>query len=135
MEAADKRNLIIGSLILLGLAGFGFYWYKQGKKGAVTQVKIPSDTGGSVGTTRIQQIADEIYTDVKGLNIFGHSDQPYNDALLLSNADFAQLYNIWNVKYQQEEGGDTLTAFVRSDYSNNDLMDTFMKRLASNNLP
>lgn len=120
---ADKNTAILAIVVVAGVAGFAYYWYRQGAK-KPTIAGLPADQQAGGGSSnvpsnnaRLEQISEQIYRDGKGFNIFGNHDEvPYQDALALSNTDFVQLYNIWN-SLHQAEFSETLKGFIEDQWA------------------
>ena len=121
MTTKKTGYIVLGGLALI--AGTAWYFYRQGQK-KPTIAGLPTDTQAGGGSSsipsdnaRIESISERIYRDGAGFNVFAnHDEQPYQDALALSNTDFVQLYNIWN-SLHQAEFSETLKGFINDQWS------------------
>lgn len=119
-----KLNLtyvIIGIVVLILLIAMGWYFYRQGKK-QVTLQSLPGELPGNpqsgnvlgASNDEIKRIANDLYDDMKGFNIWGHKQAPYDQANLLNDQDIIKLYNTFNAMYQKESG-ETLTSWLSNE--------------------
>lgn len=117
---SKKQKYIIAGVILF-LVLLGWYFYRQGKK-TVTLQSAPGELPGSPGSgnivgasnDEIKRIANNLYTDMSGLNGLGHNYEPYEAAVLLTDSDIVKLYNAFNTMYQQNSG-ETLTQWISNE--------------------
>lgn len=127
-------------MILLLLVGLGWFFYRRGKKQVTLQYlpgELPGNptSGNVVGASNdeIKEIAQELYNDMAGFNVFGHNYEPYRRAVGLSNTDLLKLYNTFNTMYQKESN-ETLTSWISSErYTNTDLPSAIISRLTKLN--
>jgi len=132
----DKKYYIIGGIVLLFLVLLGWYFYRQGKKQVTLQYlpgELPgNETSGNVvgaSNDEIKRIVNGLYSDMSGLNLTGHTHDPYNAAVLLNDADLVKVYNTFNTLYQ-EESGETLTEWIASEsYVYPEIPGTLLARL------
>lgn len=87
------------------------YFYQKGKSQTPLQYlpgELPGNPGsgniGGASNDEIKNLSQALYTDMKGLNIFGHNFEPYRNALLLNDTDLIKLYNSFNASYFQQSG-------------------------------
>lgn len=116
-----KTYLWIAGVVLVFLVLLGWYFYRQGKKTVTLQSlpgELPGDkSGGNVtgaSNDEIKRIANGLYGDMNGLNLMGHTYDPYNAAVLLNDRDIVSLYNAFNTMYQADSG-QTLTEWIGND--------------------
>lgn len=115
----ETKQVVIGFIILLILVGI--YFYYKGKD-QVTISKLPpndnltnpSGNSSGVGQSVLTQLATNLYNDMSGISwLSNHDESLFEQALALSNYDFTQLYNIYNTKYEKDNGK-TLMQMVQS---------------------
>lgn len=141
----DNSSLVVLGLVLIGIAGVGYYFYKKGKQ-EPTIGDVPEDTGGS-GTTSsgmtddaLQRLAGDIRRDCIGINVFANHDTDlYEVALSLSNRDFVRLYNMFNLMYQSQYE-ETMRQVIESQWAMpyspfESLKESMSMRFDSLNLP
>lgn len=136
--------MYIAIAVLVIIVALSFYFYKKGKKTTSIQY-LPGDLpygnsgNGSNQTTgasnsEIKSIAQSMFADMDGFNIWGHDIEPYQRASTLSDTDFVKLYNTFNALYQTESG-ETLTQWlVNEKFYNNEVTDSLITRCAKLNL-
>lgn len=136
----DKKWFyIIGGIVLLFIVA-GVYFYYQGAKKVTLQSKpgeLPGnpDAGNVSGASNdeIKKLASDLYTEMKGFNLFGHDYTPYKDANALNDADLIKLYNTFNTIYQKDSG-QTLIGWLNSEsFRNSDYPDLLKTRFAKLN--
>lgn len=119
-----KLNLtvvIITIVVILLLVGLGIYFYRQGKK-KVTLQSLPGELPGNPGSgsttgasnDEIKNVANSLFKDMDGFNVFGHNQAPYDQANLLNDTDTIKLYNAFNTLYQPDSG-ETLTSWLQNE--------------------
>lgn len=129
----QTTKIIVGLFLI---AGVGYYFYKRGTA-ARALFPIPKDQGGEIDQQKLNELAGDLYEDMKGVDLFGaHDIDIYERVAVLSNSEFVALHNTFNSKYQSDSG-QTLTEWVRSEFSVpysqfETIKNTFVKR--SNNL-
>lgn len=117
----NKKQIIIVGAVLLFLVILAYIFYKRGKA-QVTLQSAPGELPGSpssgnitgASNDEIKRIANNLYADMNGFNGLGHTYEPYNQALLLNDADLVKLYNAFNTMYQSKSG-QTLTQWILSE--------------------
>lgn len=131
-NVSPKTVLIILACVVIVIVLVMFYFYKKGEntgkqQSAIVNSILPYDTTANQnpnisvpGASETQQdlsvIGTNINSDISGLNIWGHNEQPYEQALALSNTDFQALYNTYNQTYYPEGDG-TLTTDLQSEFT------------------
>lgn len=113
--------IIIAVAVIILLVVLGWYMYRQGKK-QVTLQYLPGELPGNPGSgnlsgasnDEIKAIANALYEDMSGFNLFGHKQAPYNSANLLNDTDLIKLYNTFNSLYQKESK-QTLTQWIDNE--------------------
>ncbi len=134
-----KLNLtvvIISIIVLIILIGLGIYFYRQGKKQKTLQ-SLPGELPGNPGSgnttgasnDEIKNIASGIFDDIDGYNLFGHDNEPYNNAVLLNDTDLVKLYNTFNTLYQDKLGETLTVAMTNEKYWETNNPDIILKRL------
>lgn len=144
----SKQTIVVIGSALVAIGGLTWYAYDQGKKKHQRQ-PLPFDIIDEHGEITdqaqhlevLQQIAGAMYDDMKGFNIFSiHNPTPYEQALALSNTNFVELYNIFNSRYQGENG-ETLTQWIMAEGTDpiggvwTVITNAMLNRLNSLNLP
>lgn len=116
----NKKTVIIIIAVLVILIAIGIYIYRTGKK-QVTLQYGPGELPGSnkpaqIGASNeeIKLIANDLYNDMKGLNLVGHDMTVYRRAVLLNDNDIINLYNAFNSLYQKEYN-QTLTQWLENE--------------------
>jgi hypothetical protein len=117
----SKTQIYIIGGILLFLFALGYFFYRKGKSQVTLQYgpgELPGNpsSGTQLGASNeeIKKIAGDLYNDMEGLNILGHSLGPYKAAILLNDNDIIKLYNTFNAQYQKSSG-QTLTQWIESE--------------------
>lgn len=113
--------IIIGTVVLILLIALGWYFYRQGKK-QVTLQSLPGELPGNPGSgnangasnDEIKNLANALYDDMNGFNMWGHNQAPFDQANLLNDTDIIKLYNTFNSLYQKESG-ETLTSWLNNE--------------------
>jgi hypothetical protein len=119
-----KLNLtyvIIGIVVLILLIALGWYFYRQGKK-QVTLQSLPGELPGNPGSgnmigasnDEIKNIANALFDDMDGFNLWGHKQAPFDQANLLNDSDLIKLYNTFNTLYQKDSS-ETLTSWLMNE--------------------
>lgn len=137
----NRIQLYIGIAVLLFLVGLGWFFYRRGKKQVTLQYgpgELPGNPGrGSqlgASNEEIKKIANDLYADMNGFNVFGHDYEPYQEANMLSDNDLIALYNTFNASYNDENEG-TLTHWISSErYSDTTLPSLLIARLKKLNM-
>jgi hypothetical protein len=134
--------IILSLVVLILLIIAGIYIYRQGKKKTTIQA-LPGELPGNPGSgnvngasnDEIKSIANDIYEDIDGFNVFGHDNKPYDSAVLLNDTDIVKLYNTYNTLYQAKLG-ETLTQSLENEkFWENTNPDNLIKRLKKLNCP
>lgn len=123
-----KQILIAAVIVFIIIAGIAIYFYRKGKK-TTTIAPVPVDNpGGAAGTSatntagvsvaEISKVADDLHTEMDGFN-WTRDTAPYHALLLLGNADFVNVYNTFNTKYQAASGY-TLKGWIEGEKSIHD---------------
>lgn len=116
----SSKHIYIAIAVLALLIAIGFYFYRQGKKKTAVQY-APEDLPGNPGSQNvgasndeIKAVANGLYLEMKGLNVFGHNMDFYKRALIYSDTDIVKLYNTFNTLFQSDSG-QTLTAWLENE--------------------
>lgn len=108
-SGSSKKTLILAIIVIVLAMGIGVWFYFQGKKkGKETSnlnLSSPLDSEGnapSASDAEIRQLVSSLYTDMDGLNMFGHNLSVWNRFLALSDNDIIKVNNLFNAQYQKE---------------------------------
>lgn len=138
-SGSSKRGVIIIAVVVLLIAiGIAVWFYFQGKQKGSEQTNLnlssPLDSQGnapSASDAEIRQLAQQLYEDMDGLNVFGHDETVWNNFMALNDADIIKLNNRFNSEYQAESG-ESFVEWV--DNESGDLPEQAMVRLKKLNL-
>ena len=116
-----KKQIIIVIIVAVVLIAGATWFYYKGKS-KVTLQYLPGELPGNPGSgnangasnDEIKSIANDLYTDMNGFNLMGHSYSPYYAANKLNDSDIVKLYNTFNTLYQKESAA-TLTQWLNSE--------------------
>jgi hypothetical protein len=137
----NKTHIYIAIAVVIVLVSLGIFLYHQGTKKVAIQA-LPGDLPGNPGSgnvtgasnDEIKRVAEQIYTDIDGYNVFGHNNAPYNVAVTFSDNDIVKLYNTFNTLYQNKLGETLRVAMENEKYYENDATDILISRFAKLNL-
>lgn len=109
---SHKTQLIIAGVVLVLLIAAFIYVYHKGKS-TTSIAPIVKDTPGSndpnnnpAGTSdsEIKMLAGKLFSDMDGVNVWSHDEEPYQQLLTLSDTDFEKVYNEFNADHQASSG-------------------------------
>src|ERR1051325_2340441 len=111
----EYGNIVIIVVIAIIILMVIYFWGKsQGKKYVPQDVDLPEGEGGAnfnPGT-----YTDAIYEDLD--EVAGvHEEEPYKNALALSNAQLAVIYNDWNHRYAKDFDNKDLIGAIQDDWT------------------
>lgn len=117
----QKKYIIIGISVLLFLVILSYIFYRKGKK-TVTLQSLPGELPGNpssgnnsgASNDELKRIANALYSDMNGFNLWGHNYEPFNQSVLLNDTDLVKLYNAFNAMYQKDSG-QTLTQWIANE--------------------
>lgn len=131
----DPKGIMIGSAIILGIIAVFIVIMVLIKKFAkVKTVALPQDTDWGrtltdVEAANVVRIADALYDDMSGWNIFGHNRTIYQEYNNSSDKVFVGVANYFAEKYGD---GENLAKWIKDEaFAFSALTDSIINRLAT----
>jgi hypothetical protein len=119
--------VIILAVVIIGIFVFIYFIGRRSAKVKIEQVTLPTDQPGgyklSVAESQtVRSIAQNLHTDMKGLNIWSHDIVPYQNYMSCNDTLFVAVYNDFNNLFGSEGDGtlrDWLNGEVGGWYNSN----------------
>lgn len=116
-QSTDIKGILIGCSILIGVLAVIVIVVVLLKRKTMTKVRVPQDVVGKgisdADAAIISQLAKNLYTDMKGLNVFNHDESIYENVSKLSDTQLAYLNNYFNSEYGN---GDSLRQWLQDEW-------------------
>ena len=129
----SPKDIMIGSAIILGvIAVFVIVIVLVKKFAKVQEVALPKDTNWGRALTDVEEaqvirLADALYSDMNGWNIFGHERSIYQEYAMTTDKVFVATANYFASKYGN---GENLAQWLKDEsFAFSSLTDSIISRL------
>ena len=123
MKLTTKQILTIVVIVIVIIITIAIWFYYKGKHTTIiapVPLDVPGSTdpnnnAGGLSDNDINTLVQALYADMSGITVW-RNDAIYEQLSSLSNTDFVKVYNAFNVKYDNDNTGQTLKGWIDGEY-------------------